>query len=58
MQQKKAEAKKLLCQTPVCLDVPYAKVTEEEKQTMLNVLRKSKTLQSGIPKRGKYKRKG
>ena len=39
------------------LGVPYAKVTEEEKQTIINVLRKSKRLQSGIPMRGKGKRK-
>lgn len=39
------------------LGVPYTKVTEEEKQTLLKVLRKSRMLQSGIPMRGQGKRK-
>ena len=47
----------LLRQALTRLGVPYAKVTEEEKQTIINVLRKSKRLQSGIPMRGKGKRK-
>ncbi len=58
MNSSEGKVETLLRQALVRLGVPYAKVTEEEKQTMLNVLRKSKTLQSGIPKRGKYKRKG
>ena len=47
----------LLRQALTRLGVPYAKVTEEEKQTIINVLRKSKRLQSGIPMRGKGRRK-
>lgn len=47
----------LLRQALTRLGVPYAKVTEEEKQTIINVLRKSKRLQSGIPMRGKGKQR-
>ena len=47
----------LLRQALMRLGVPYAKVTEKEKQTIINVLRKSKRLQSGISMRGKGKRK-
>ena len=47
----------LLRQALTRLGVPYAKVTEKEKQTIINVLRKSKRLQSGISMRGKGKRK-
>ena len=58
MNSSEGKVETLLRQALVRLGVPYAKVTEEERQTILNVLRKSKTLQSGVPKRGKYKRKG
>ena len=47
----------LLKQALTRLGVPYSKVTEEEKQTLLNVLYKSRALQNGISKRGKYRRK-
>lgn len=57
MNTSEGKVETLLRQALIRLGVPYAKVTEEEKQTLLNVLRKSKTLQSGIPKRGKHKRK-
>lgn len=57
MNSSESRVETLLRQALIRLGVPYAKVTEEEKKTMLNVLRKSKTLQSGIPMRGKYKRK-
>jgi len=56
MNSTEGKVETLLRQALVRLGVPYAKVTEEEKQTMLNVLRKSKTLQSGIPRRGKSKK--
>lgn len=56
MNSTEGKVETLLRQALVRLGVSYAKVTEEEKQTMLNVLRKSKTLQSGIPRRGKSKK--
>ena len=57
MSNKDDRSETLLRQALVRLGVPYAKVTEEEKQTMMNVFRKSKLLQSGIPMRGKGKRR-
>ena len=57
MSNKDDRVETLLRQALVRLGVPYAKVTEEEKQTLLSVLRKSRALQSGIPMRGKGKRR-
>ena len=49
-QEKRTED--LLRLALIKLGIPYPKVSEIEKQTLLNLLRKSKLLRSGISKRG------